>query len=284
MKFLRHGARGKEKPGLLDASGSVRDLSNYVDDINPKSLSDTTWINALPEPHLLPKIDSSVRIGACVGSVGKVVCVGLNSVLHAKEMGYKTLTKEEMLLFMKPSSSICGPNDPILYTRITKKLDWEAELAIVIGKQGKYIDLKDAKSYIFGYTCMNDLSERYWQRETEDKQFMKGKCFDNAAPLGPYLVSRDEVPDPNHLQVKLWVNDQLRQDFNTGDYIHNDVEVVSYVSQFFTLYPGDIISMGSAPGNATSWGDNEFLKPTDRVKFTISGLGEQHQEVVKEIT
>ena len=282
MKFLRYGKRGEEKPGLLDIAGKIRDLSSIIHDLNPQTIKNATWFNPVLDINVLPIVDAPVRIGACVGSVGKVVCVGLNSALHTSQMGLKTLSKKEMLVFMKPSSSVCGPNDPILHTRHTKKLDWEAELAIVIGKQGKYIKAEDAKSYIFGYTCMNDLSERYLQLEMEDKQFTKGKCFDDSAPLGPYLVTKDDIVDPNNLDVKLWVNGELRQEFNTSDYIHNDAQVVSYVSQFFTLYPGDIISMGSAPGNAIAWGEDKFLKPKDRVTFTISGLGEQHQEVIVE--
>lgn len=282
MKFLRYGPRGQEKPGLLDTLGVIRDLSGYLQDINPATIADASWMSRLPDISLLPVVDPSVRLGACVGGLGKVVCVGLNSLLHTLELGLKPLSKKTLLVFMKPSSSVCGPTDPILHTRYTKKLDWEAELAIVIGKQGKYITEDEAKSHIFGYACMNDLSERYLQLETEDKQFTKGKCFDNAAPLGPYLVTQDEIKDSSNLQVKLWVNDELRQDFNTSDYIHNDVQVVSYVSQYFTLYPGDVISMGSAPGNAIAWGEDKFLKPKDRVVFTISGLGEQRQEVVIE--
>ena len=174
------------------------------------------------------------------------------------------------------------PNDPILHTRMTQKLDWEAELAIVIGKQGKYIEPHQARDFILGYTCMNDLSERFLQFEVGDSQFTKGKCFDNAAPLGPYMVTKDEIADPNQLEVNLWVNHQLRQAFNTRDYIHDDVSIVSYVSQYLTLYPGDIISMGSAPGNAKFWGPEHFLKPGDEVVFSIAHLGTQSQTVIIE--
>ena len=192
------------------------------------------------------------------------------------------MPEREMLLFMKPTSAVCGPNDPILHTRLTKKLDWEAELGIVIGKQGKYIEPVHARDYIFGYTCVNDLSERFLQLECGDSQFTKGKCFDNSAPLGPYVVTKDEVDDPNQLEVNLWVNHQLRQAFNTRHYIHDDVSVVSYVSKYFTLHPGDIISMGSAPGNALYWGEDQFLKPGDDVVLSIEGLGTQKQKVIHE--
>lgn len=284
MKLLRYGESGHEKPGILDSSGILRDLSEHIIDLNPKHLANTMRLQRLKTLKIeaLPRIDASVRLGACIGQPGKVICVGLNSALHTQELGLSLMPKQDMLLFMKPTSAICGPHDPILYTRMMKKLDWEAELGIVIGKQGKYIQQDEARDYIFGYTCVNDLSERFLQLECGDSQFTKGKCFDNAAPIGPYLVTKDEINDPNQLDIKLWVNQQLRQAFNTRDYIHNDTAVVSYVSQYFTLYPGDIISMGSAPGNAKSWGDDQFLKPGDEVVLSIEGLGTQRQTVIHE--
>jgi len=285
MKLLRYGDKGEEKPGLLDDEGRIRDLFHYITDFDPNSLKDASLFSQLKalNPDYLPLVEQPVRIGASVGHPGKVVCVGLNSLLHAQEMGIQPLKKREMIIFLKSTSSVCGPFDPILYTRHTKKLDWEAELAIVIGKQGKYILEDEAHEYIFGYTCMNDLSERYLQLETEDKQFTKGKCFDNSAPLGPYLVTKDDVINPRNLEVKLWVNQVPRQHFNTRDYVNHESAVVSYVSQFFTLYPGDVISMGSGPGNASSWGENAFLKPDDRVVLSIQGLGQQEQEVMIEL-
>lgn len=284
MKLLRYGPKGEEKPGLLDASGNIRDLFHYLTDFDPKTLADPSLLmqlSALNENHL-PLVSPDVRVGACVGLPGKVVCVGLNSALHTQQLGLKPLTKNDLIVFLKPNSAVCGPNDPILYTRLTQKLDWEAELGIVIGKQGKYITLEDAHHHILGYTCINDLSERFLQLETDDKQFTKGKCFDNAAPMGPYLVTKDEIEDASQLDVKLWVNGVLRQDFNTCDYIRNPESVISYVSQYFTLYPGDVISMGSAPGNAIAWGADCFLKPTDKVRLSITGLGEQEQTVIVE--
>lgn len=284
MKLLRYGERGNEKPGLLDASGCIRDLSKHMIDFDPKYLANPACLERLQALDIekLPVIDASVRLGACVGSPGKMICIGLNSARHTKELGLSLMSKDEMLLFMKPTSAVCGPFDPILYTRMTQKLDWEAELGIVIGKQGKYIEVEEARDYILGYTCVNDLSERFLQLECGDSQFTKGKCFDNAAPLGPYLVTQDEVEDPNQLEVNLWVNKQLRQAFNTRDYIHGDIDVVCYVSQYFTLYPGDIISMGSAPGNAKYWGEDQYLKPGDDVVLSIEGLGKQKQTVTHE--
>jgi 2-keto-4-pentenoate hydratase/2-oxohepta-3-ene-1,7-dioic acid hydratase in catechol pathway len=284
MKLVRYGSAGEEKPGMVDEQGNIRDLSSYIPDFNPTSLGSLDLIQHLKtlKTDRLPLVDKNVRIGSCIGMPGKVICVGYNSRLHTKQMGIAPITGKDMLVFMKPTSSVCGPYDPILYTRLTKKLDWEAELGIVIGKKGKYITKENAKDYILGYTCINDLSERYLQLETADTQYTKAKCFDNAAPIGPYLVTSDEVPDANNLQIKLWVNGTLRQDFNTCDYIHNDTEVVSYLSQYFTLYPGDTISMGSAPGNAKSWGEHMFLKPNDKVILSIVGLGQQEQTVIIE--
>ena len=266
MKLLRYGAAGEELPGMIDEQGHIRDLSNYVADFNPRTLANLDLINHLKtlNPYHLPLVSKDIRIGACIGMPGKVVCVGYNSRLHNQQMGVSPISETEMIVFMKPTSAVCGAYDPILYTRHTKKLDWEAELGVIIGKKGKYITKDQAKNYIFGYACINDLSDRY------------------AAPIGPYLVTRDEIQDSSNLQIKLWVNGEIRQDFNTSDYIHNDEEVVSYLSQYFTLYPGDIISMGSAPGNARSWGENMFLKPNDKVLLSIIGLGQQEKVVIVE--
>ena len=284
MKLLRYGEAGAEKPGVLDTDGRIRDLSAYIVDFNPSTLSNENLLQQLRalDIHSLPIIDMPVRMGSCVSLPGKLICIGFNSRLHAKEMGITPVPESGMVVFLKPCSSICGPFDPIYYARHMKKLDWEAELGVVIGKKGKYISKEMANDYILGYTCINDLSERYLQLETPDTQYTKGKGFDNAAPIGPYLVTRDEVINSSDLEIKLWVNGVLRQEFNTRDYIHDDTAVISYLSQYFTLYPGDIISMGSAPGSARFWGDDCFLKPNDRVMFNIQGLGQQEQVVVVE--
>lgn len=284
MKFVRFGNVGHEKPGLIDSEGRIRDISAYMTDINPSTLSDSFALKQFEKFDWtsLPLVGDEVRIGPCVGAIGKIICIGFNSQQHALEMGVKRSHKSEPIVFLKPSSSIAGPNDPIIYARNAKKLDWEAELAVVIGKQGKYITLEHAKEYIFGYACFNDLSERYLQFETEDSQFTKGKCFDGAATLGPYLVSKSEIPNAHDLHIQLWVNEQLRQDFLSKDYIYSEEQIIVYLSQYFTLYPGDIISMGSAPGSAKAWGDDCYLKPGDKVKLEISGLGLQQQTVIKE--
>lgn len=285
MKLLRYGHCGEEKPGVMDAQGNIRDISAFISDISPSYLGNDALMTQLKmlDVEQLPIVDKDARIGACVGMPGKIICVGFNSLLHAREMGITPIEKSDMVVFLKPVSAMCGPFDPILHTRLSKKLDWEAELGVVIGKKGKYIEKKMAKEHIFGYTCINDLSERFLQLETQDNQYTKGKGFDNAAPIGPYLVTKDDIPNSSHLQIKLWVNGELRQNFNTNDYIHNDEDVISYLSQYFTLYPGDIISMGSAPGSARYWGDDKFLKPDDRVILNIEGIGQQEQVVIVEL-
>ncbi|MDP3704299.1 MAG: fumarylacetoacetate hydrolase family protein [Legionellaceae bacterium] len=283
MKLVRFGHIEQEKPGIIDVKGNIRDISAYVSDWSPESLSDVALLNTVKQLDLstLPIVDKKTRIGACVGKPGKLIFVGYNSQAHAKEMGVTVGQHSEPILFMKPTCAVSGPFDPILFASHVKKLDWEAELAIIIGKKGKYIPIDKAKDYILGYACCNDLSERYLQFETFDTQFTKGKCFDGAATIGPYLVTRDDVLDSSNLQIKLWVNGELRQNFNTIDYIHNDETLISYVSQYFTLYPGDIISMGSAPGSASAWG-HRYLKPNDQIILSITGLGEQEQVVVVE--
>ena len=271
-------------PAVIDAEGGIRDISSLIEDLNPRGLEGVDIVGKIKSVDVktLPLVKNNVRLGPCLDLVGKIMCIGYNSKLHAKQMGIKPSSSGDMVIFLKPSSAVTGPTDPILYSKCVKKLDWEAELGVVIGKTGKYIDTSKARDHILGYTCINDVSDRYWQFETDDKQYTKGKGLDSFAPIGPYIVTKDEVRDPNNLKVKLWVNGELRQDFDTSDYIQNADEVVSYLSEFFTLYPGDIISMGSAPGNAKFWGEDKFLKPGDRVTFEIESLGRQEQTVIKE--
>ena len=202
---------------------------------------------------------------------------------HALVTKLEHAVPAEPLYFLKGNNSFLAANQTIRTPKsYGGKVVYEGELGIVIGKPCHEAHETEAAGAIFGYTCINDLSERYLQLETIDTQYTKAKGFDNAAPIGPYLVTKDEITDPNNLDIKLWVNGVLRQDFNTRDYIHNDMEVVSYLSQYFKLYPGDTISMGSAPGNAKSWGENMFLKPNDKVLFSILGLGQQEQTVIVE--
>ena len=284
MKLLRFGAKGEERYGILEPAGNnIRDISHLVRDESDLYLTNSGLMKKLCSMDLsdLSLVSEDVRVGPPLNSPGKLIFVGFNSQKHALELGIDVSQICEPILFIKPNSSISGPYDPILYGKNLKKLDWEAELAIVIGKQGKYISVDKAGEHIFGYTCCNDLSDRYLQFELQDKQFTKGKCFDGSAVLGPYLVSADEIEDATNLEIKLWVNDELRQDFNTSDYVLNDREVVAFASNFFTLYPGDIISMGSAPGCAGSWGD-QYLQPDDKLTLDISSIGRQQQTVILE--
>lgn len=283
MQLLRFGSKGFEKPGVLDNSHNIRDLSLYLDDVNCLTIADIQlWrkVNLL-NFETLPLVIGE-RIGVPISNPGKLIFVGFNSKEHAKELSIDVSHSLEPTIFLKPNSAMSGPNDPILYARKMQKLDWEAELAVIIGKQGKYIPIDEAAQYIFGYTCCNDLTDRFLQFDIHDTQFTKGKCFDGAATLGPYIVSRDEIADSSNLQLKLWVNGELRQNFNSGDYILNDLSVVSFVSNYFTLFPGDIISMGSGSGCAKTWG-NSYLKPNDVVDFEITKLGRQQQKVIKEL-
>ncbi|MFA5064301.1 MAG: fumarylacetoacetate hydrolase family protein [Dehalococcoidia bacterium] len=268
----------------MDGSGVLRDLSGILSDWDRSTLGDAVLLERVSrmDPRKLPQVPDCERLGSPVSVTGKVICIGWNSRLHAMQMGHKITEESEPVVFLKANSSVCGPNDPILYNRYTKKLDWEGELTVVIGKKGKYLSAEQAASHIFGYMCGQDLSERYWQFETDDKQYTKGKSFDNFAPLGPFLVTSDEVDQPCHLHAVLTVNGAVRQDFNTSDYIHSPAGIISYLSKFFTLYPGDVILLGSPPGNAKSWGDDFWLKPGDKVEFEISGLGKQCQEVIRE--
>ncbi|HNX68377.1 MAG TPA: fumarylacetoacetate hydrolase family protein [Candidatus Omnitrophota bacterium] len=284
MKLLRYGPAGKEKPAVLDPEGKIRDISRLISDLDPQSLAAVDIVSILRSADLrsLPVIEENVRTGPCVSRPGKVMCIGFNSRLHTQQMGHAPVADDPITVFLKPATAVSGPNDPILYSRHAGKLDWEAELGVVIGKKGKYIEPADAATHILGYTCFNDVSDRYWQFETGDKQYTKGKGFDSFAPVGPQIVTPDEVPNPSDLDVKFWVNGELRQDFNTSDYVLNAEEAVSYLSRFFTLCPGDIIAMGSGPGNAKSWGEDKFLKPGDRVTLEIESLGRQDQRVVKE--
>lgn len=282
MKLLRFGPKGHEKPGIMDLSGNIRDLSAYVHDIDATTIADNKLLQVINNLDLttLPIILNQ-RLGAPVANPGKLVFVGFNSRDHALELGIKVDEKLEPTLFLKPNSSLSGPNDPIPYSKKMRKLDWEAELAIVVGKQGKYIASENAHEYIFGYTCCNDLSDRFLQFDIKDSQFTKGKCFDGSAPIGPYIVTAAEINDANNLDIKLFVNGQLRQNFNTRNYILSDAAVISFVSNFFTLYPGDIISMGSAPGCAKSWGE-QYLQLNDVVELEISKVGAQKQQVMLE--
>ena len=280
MKLVRFGSNGNEMPGLVDESGQLFDLSAYVKDISGEILSE----NKLEEiskinTNILPKIDNSVRIGPCLNNVGKFICIGLNYADHAKEAGMEV--PPEPVIFMKATSAICGPTDPILLPKGSVKTDWEVELAVVIGKKAKYVDLDDAMSYVAGYAASNDISERTYQLEGTG-QWTKGKSCDNFGPLGPWFVTKDEIPDPQNLTMWLSVNGQKMQDGSTKTMVYGVPFLVHYISQFMSLMPGDVISTGTPPGVGLGMKPPVYLRPGDIVTLGVEGLGEQCQRVVSE--
>ncbi len=278
MKLLRFGQAGQEKPGLMGEDGVIRDLSGYVDDIGGSVLGDAELdrLRGL-DPAGLPKVDDSVRIGPCVADVGKVVCIGLNYSDHAEEAGMEV--PPEPVLFFKATSAICGPNDEVEIPRGSAATDWEVELAFVIGKEAKYVSEDEALDHVAGYCIMNDVSERDFQLKRSG-QWAKGKCADTFGPVGPYLVTRDEVADPQALPMYLEVNGKRFQDGSTATMVYGVAFLVSYLSKFMSLQPGDIISTGTPPGVGMGQRpDPIYLKPGDRMELGIEGLGIQRQLV-----
>ena len=280
MKLVRFGAVGDEKPGVIDEHGNLRDLSAYIDDITAQNLSDEK-LSELSKINLntLPIMDKSTRLGPCVSGVGKFICIGLNYADHAKEAGMEV--PREPVIFMKATSAICGPTDPILLPRGSVKTDWEVELAVVIGKKAKYVELEDAMSYVAGYAASNDISERTYQLEGSG-HWTKGKSCDSFGPLGPYLVTKDEIPDPQKLSMWLSVNGQKMQDGSTSTMVYGVAFLVHYISQFMSLMPGDIISTGTPPGVGLGMTPPVYLKPGDIVTVGVEGLGEHEQTVIPE--
>ena len=278
MKLLRVGEKGKEKPAILDINNVIRDLSSIIKDFDPENLKIDT-ISKLKNLNLetLPEIKSSERIGACINKPGKFVAIGLNYSDHAKETGLKTPT--EPIVFMKATSSICGPNDNIEMPKDSTKLDWEVELGIVIGKEAKNISEEDASNYILGYCVVNDVSEREWQIEKLG-QWVKGKSGDTFGPTGPLLVTQDEIPDINNLNLILEVNGKKMQSGNTKNMIFNTNFIVSYLSKFMSLQPGDLITTGTPAGVGMGMKPQVFLKSGDNIKLSIDLLGEQNSKVV----
>ena len=278
MKFVRFGSSGNEMPGLVDDSGQLFDLSAYLKDISGEILSEDKLeeISKINK-NILPKIDNSVRIGPCLNNVGKFICIGLNYADHAKEAGMEV--PPEPVIFMKATSAICGPTDPILLPKGSIKTDWEVELAVVIGKKAKYVDLDDAMSYVAGYAASNDISERTYQLEGTG-QWTKGKSCDSFGPLGPWFVTKDEIPDPQNLTMWLSVNGQKMQDGSTKTMVYGVAFLVHYISQFMSLMPGDVISTGTPPGVGLGMKPPVYLRPGDIVALGVEGLGEQCQRVV----
>ncbi len=280
MKLLRFGMPGQEKPGIIDNAGKIRDLSAYIDDISGDALS-TSSLKKISELDLsnLPIIDNSTRIGPCVSGVGKFLCIGLNYSDHAEETGLTV--PEEPVLFTKATSAICGPNDDTVMPRGSTKTDWEVELGIIIGKQAKYVSENEAINYVAGYCVVNDVSERALQIEGTG-QWTKGKSCDTFGPIGPWLVTTDEIPDPQALDIWLEVNGNRYQNGNTKTMVFTVAHIVSYLSNFFTLHPGDVISTGTPPGVGLGMTPPVYLKAGDVVHLGIEGLGEQTQNAVTE--
>lgn len=278
MKLVRFGAPGAEKPGLIDAQGTLRDLSGIIPDINSSLLAEGGLSRlAGLQTSELPAVQGEPRIGPCVGNVGKVVCVGLNYSDHAKESG--AAAPAEPILFLKPTSAICGPYDNVEIPRGSEKTDWEVELGVVIGRRAKYVNEDEALSYVAGYCVVNDVSERAYQLERLG-QWDKGKGHDTFAPIGPWLVTRDDVPDPQALQLWTEVNGKRFQDGSTSNMIFDVKTLVSYISQFMSLEPGDIISTGTPAGVGMGQSPTRYLRKDDVMKLGVQGLGEQAQRCV----
>jgi len=276
MKLLRVGAKGSEKPAILHTDGTYRDLSSVVSDINGTSIGAEGLAKIAAADHgSLPVLDQSSRIGPCVGNVGKFVCIGLNYADHAAETGAEI--PKEPILFMKATSAIIGPNDDVELPRNTLKPDWEVELGVIIGKTAKYIDEKDALDYVAGYCVVNDLSERHFQTE-RGGQWTKGKSADTFGPIGPWLVTKDEVADPQNLKMWLEVDGHRYQDGSTKTMIFGVAHLVAYLSQFMSLQAGDVITTGTPPGVGMGQKPTPiWLKPGQVMRLGIEGLGEQQQ-------
>ncbi|AAX73646.1 hypothetical protein P053_01938 [Brucella abortus 01-4165] len=277
MKFLRYGAAGQEKPGLLDADGTIRDLSAHVSDLSGAALGPDALakLGAL-DVNSLPKVEGNPRIGPCVAGTGKFICIGLNYSDHAAETG--AAVPSEPIIFMKATSAIVGPNDDLVIPRGSQKTDWEVELGIIIGKTAKYVSEEDALDYVAGYCIIHDVSERAFQIERQG-QWTKGKSCDTFGPTGPWLVTKDEIADPENLAMWLKVNGETMQNGSSRTMIYGVRHLVSYLSQFMSLQPGDIISTGTPPGVGMGMKPPRYLKAGDVVELGIEGLGSQKQNV-----
>ncbi|MDR6715337.1 ureidoglycolate lyase [Pseudomonas hunanensis] len=280
MKLLRYGDKGAERPGLLDSEGRIRDLAGQLDDIAGSALAPENLARlARLDPASLPLVAGNPRIGACVGKIGKFICIGLNYADHAAEAGMAV--PSEPIIFSKWTSAVCGPNDNVEIPRGSTKTDWEVELGVVIGKGGRYIDEANALEHVAGYCVINDVSEREWQLE-RGGTWDKGKGFDTFGPIGPWLVTRDEVADPHALGLWLEVDGKRYQDGNTRTLIFSIPQLIAYLSRCMSLQPGDVISTGTPPGVGMGIKPAPvFLRPGQTMRLGIDGLGEQRQVTVQ---
>ena len=278
MKLVRYGNPGWEKPGLLDATGQIHDLSGQIPDLGGEALSPAGLAKLRKlDPASLPLVSGSPRFGPCVGQVSKIVGVGLNYTAHASETGHAA--PKEPILFLKSTTSLSGANDPIRLPRGSQKTDWEVELGVVIGTKAQYVSAADAFTYVAGYCTVNDVSERSFQNE-RGGQFTKGKSPDTFGPIGPWLVTADEVPDPQSLDLFCEINGQIRQQSNTRDMMVSVANLVAYITEFMTLLPGDVIATGTPSGVGSGMKPQQFLRAGDKVRCAVAGLGEQRHEVV----
>ena len=278
MKLVRYGPPGAEKPGLIDAGGALRDLSAHVPDIAGAALSDAALdrLRTL-DPATLPAVEGAPRLGPCVGGTGKFIGIGLNYSDHAAELGNPV--PDEPIVFMKATSSICGPNDDVILPREATQVDWEVELGLVIGTEARYVAEAEALDHVAGYCVINDVSERHFQFH-RGGQWVKGKSADTFGPVGPWLVTRDEVPDPQALRLWLEVDGEGQQDGTTATMIFGVAHLVSYLSRFMTLHPGDLIATGTPPGVGQGKTPPTFLRAGQKMRLGVQGLGEQEQTVV----
>ncbi|MEX0740373.1 MAG: fumarylacetoacetate hydrolase family protein [Pseudohongiella sp.] len=278
MTLVRFGPEGQEKPGLIDAQGQIRDLSAHMNDIAPDQLSDDNLARiAALDADSLPQVSADVRLAAPVTGVSKIIAIGFNYIDHAAEMAVEV--PEEPLIFMKAVSALSNPFDPVVSPRGATKLDYEAELVVVIGKRAQYVDVRDALDHVAGYSVGNDVSERAFQRERAG-QFVKGKSADSFAPFGPWLVTRASVDDIQNLSVWSEINGEMRQQGNTSQMVFGVADIVSYLSQFMTLMPGDLIYTGTPEGVGDGFTPPRYLKVGDTIRIGIDGLGELRQQVV----
>ena len=278
MKLIRYGDAGQEKPGIVDADGILRDLSGHVSDLSGQVLANLDDLARI-DVTSLPKVAGTPRFGPPVAGTGKFICIGLNYADHAAESGMAV--PEEPVIFMKATSAICGPNDPIIIPRGSEKTDWEVELAVIIGKRAKYVSEADAIAHVAGYAVVNDVSERHFQLH-RGGQWTKGKSCDNFGQIGPWLVTPDEVPDPQNLRMWLKVNGDTVQNGSSQTMVFGIDRLIHHLSQFMALHPGDVISTGTPPGVGMGQKPPHFLKAGDIVELGIEGLGEQRQEVISD--
>ena len=278
MKLLRWGEPGRELPGMLDRDGTIRDLSPLIGDLRGRVLEVLPALRGI-DVAALPVVEGGARLGPPVAGTGKFICIGLNYADHAAESGMHV--PSEPVIFMKATSAICGPNDPIVVPRGAHKTDWEVELGVVIGRAAKHVAEREAMAHVAGFAVINDVSERDFQIERQG-QWTKGKSCDNFGQIGPWLVTPDEITDPQNLKMWLRVNGETMQDGSTATMVYGVAHLVSYLSGFMTLHPGDVISTGTPPGVGLGQKPPRYLKPGDVVELGIDGLGSQRQEVVAE--